>query len=128
MTTIALAPVISNENDLSNNIVRILSLDEKIDELNKQMKVLKIEHKELTVCVTNYLDHNNQKCSIDDIQFTVSRSVGQASLSVPLIKRVCDSLFKPEATEKFLQKLAEHRRTTVDERVRLKKVKTKHAK
>lgn len=120
-----MAHVITNESELTLNVGRILSLDEKIVELQKQIKMLKDEHKDITKTVTVFLDNNNVHCELDEYKFTVSHTVGQASLSVPLIKKVCDSLFKPEATEKFLEKLAEYRRTTVDERVRLKKMKVK---
>ena len=113
-------------DDFETNVVSLLDLDDKIEEKAKELTALRKKHGEVNAVVLKYMiDANKKKCETSSANFVVSHSVGQASLSIPVIKRVMLNMFDAQTTEIFLQKLAKERQECVDKRVRLKKIKKK---
>lgn len=116
------APPEAFERDVS----RYVDLDARIAALSEEMKELKRQHKDVTSVILTYMkDHSVKKCDTDVLSLSVCETVGQASLSVPLLKKVFDSFFvkRPELGDKLLKAIQEHRRDASSSRTRLKRVK-----
>jgi len=106
-------------------VLRYLDLEKSIEELQEQMKVLKKEHQTLNNDILQImLEQDASKFETPEINLVRSETVGQATLSIPLIKTVCERIFaRPELTEKFINALQQHRKELGGTRIRLKRIK-----
>jgi hypothetical protein len=113
--------------DVQNQVhaLRYETLDLKLQELAAQVKLLKKEQTGIAKSMLQYcLDNDKDKISTESMNLLVSQSVGQASLSVPLLRKVFESFFprRPDIAEKLLAAVQQYRKESVPDRVRLKRV------
>lgn len=110
---------------LSQHVTQYLTLDEQIVELTAQMKRLKTQQSlHCKFIVDDLRLHKNRKVETLNTDLVVSESVGQASLSIPLITRVCNTMFGDSAsTKRFISALQVERKQAAGQRVRLKRLK-----
>ena len=107
-----------------------VDLEERIATITAEAKALKKKQSELGTSILSFMQNaGTTKCETTTLNLIVSESVGQASLSVPLLTRVFSDFFagRPEIATKLLAAIALHRKQAVGQRVRLKKVKRRAA-
>lgn len=111
--------------DPASKVMRYLELDTEIELLQTQMKLLKKEHNTLNQDILQImLVQNASKFETPSINLVRSETVGQATLSIPLITTVCNHIFaRPELTAKFIAALQDHRKALAGKRIRLKRIK-----
>ena len=104
------------------------TLEEQIAALSNQVKTLKKQQQTIGTGIVRYMqEHEVDKCDIDDspIRLSLCESVGQSSLSIPLLKTVFDQFFarKPEISARLIDAIQLYRKESAGIRTRLKKIK-----
>jgi hypothetical protein len=108
------------------DVLSLVNLENQIDEMQKKIKILKTDHKDISGRVLAYMqDQNNFKCETPTMNFLVRESVGVQSLSMAMLKEVFENYFPrhPDISEGLLTAIAEHRKKDQQKKFRLKKIK-----
>lgn len=113
--------------DYETKVLKFLDISSEIQKLQTTMRSMKREHDTLSRDILQtMMIMDAEKIKARNTILRRSESVGQQTLSIPLIRTVCDHIFaKPEQTEKFIKVLQEHRKQLAGKRIRLKLTKQK---
>lgn len=116
----------SERQAFDRHVANYADLENQITSLSDQLKTLKKTQQNHSSNIVSFMQtHNVTKCNCDDFRLSVCDTVGQQSLSIPLLKTVFVRFFakRPEMTDRLIDAIQQHRKESAGTRTRLKKVK-----
>ena len=119
-------PSTSADVKFETEVAEYVTIDEQLAALSVQVRELKQKQKTLSTNIVSFMQTENVKrCYAEHVSFSVSETVGQASLSIPLLRTVFENFFsrRSDVTEKLIEAIQKHRKDSAGTRIRLKKSK-----
>ncbi len=114
----------SNQTEFTSNVNRYVDLEDEIARLSAQARALKREQGALSTTIIAFMKSvDKPRCETETMSLTVSETDGQASLSLPLLRKVFSVFFasEPGRGDALVQAIQTFRKESVQRRVRLKK-------
>ena len=114
-----------NESTFDPSVIEYLDLNDKIDKMQKDVRVVKKEQSNLGKSIMHYMQQEGfRKCTAENSSLQLSESVQQRPLTMVLLKEVFKSKFptRPDVQTQLLDAIVASRHGGND-RVRLKRVK-----
>lgn len=119
------------EETFVSTVLQYEEVNDKVGDLQKEMKSLKERHKALGKDILSYMQTQGvRKCEADRANLLISESIQQKPLTMDLLQGVFKSKFPnhPDFQKQLLESIIAARRHGGSERTRLKRVKKRQAK